>query len=142
MSLVFTDDEFIKVWNELGSPTLVAQRLGIAVRNVFTRRRTIELRHRVKLVATNSQQGITTKTKKMHETPGNIRRGIKLEKGVFVYITDGSKRGMHGKVKEIMQKDSTKKNSIIFTDDEGDFETNKEFAVVIGKTKSEIKLPQ
>ena len=88
MSLVYTDDEFVKVWNELGSPTLVAQRLGIAVRNVFTRRRTIELRHGLTLATNNSQQGVTTKVKKIHETPGNIRRGIKLEKGVVIVFSD------------------------------------------------------
>jgi predicted phosphodiesterase len=88
MSLVYTDDEFIKVWNELGSPTLVAQRLGIAVRNVFTRRRTIELRNGIKLITTNPLQGLTTKVKKLHETPGNVRRGIALEKGIVIVFSD------------------------------------------------------
>ena len=48
-----SDEEFIKVWEELKSPTLVACRLGINVRNVQSRRDVIQTRHNVKLVTVN-----------------------------------------------------------------------------------------
>jgi predicted phosphodiesterase len=86
MSLVYTDDEFIRAWREHGSPSLVAQKLNIAVRNVYTRRRTLEIRHGIVLPTTNSQQHITVK--KIHQTPGNVRRGMKLDKGVVIVFSD------------------------------------------------------
>lgn len=50
-----TEDEFIAIWKELGSPTLVAERLGIASRNVQDRRRAIEARRGIKLETWNDQ---------------------------------------------------------------------------------------
>lgn len=51
-----TEDEFIRVWERLGSATLVARELGLNVRNVQTRRRSIERRLGMSLPAFNSQK--------------------------------------------------------------------------------------
>ena len=45
----FSDDEFIKIWNELGSPTLVAQKIKMNPRSVMARRKSIELRLGIEL---------------------------------------------------------------------------------------------
>lgn len=88
MSLHVTDDEFIKVWNELGSPALVSKKLNITMRAIYSRRRNIELKHRVNLETTNPQGNRKTKAKKIHETPGQVRRGITLEKGTVIVFSD------------------------------------------------------
>lgn len=46
-----TDEEFIELWERLQSPQRVADAIGMAVRNVMARRRSIESRYRIKLVA-------------------------------------------------------------------------------------------
>lgn len=44
-----TEDEFIALWKEKGSPAALAQHLGVAVRNVLARRRAIEARRGITL---------------------------------------------------------------------------------------------
>lgn len=44
-----SDEDFIRIWNEHFSTTNVARELGMAVRAVGLRRRTIELRHKITL---------------------------------------------------------------------------------------------
>ena len=44
-----SDEEFIEIWNRLNSPSLVAQHLGINVRNVFARRNRINKIYNVEL---------------------------------------------------------------------------------------------
>jgi hypothetical protein len=43
------DEYFIEVWKELGSPTKIADRLGVALRNVYERRRIIEKKYNIVL---------------------------------------------------------------------------------------------
>lgn len=43
------DEYFIEVWKELGSPTKIAYRLGVALRNVYERRRIIEKKYNILL---------------------------------------------------------------------------------------------
>ena len=91
MSYYITDDEFIKVWNELGSPIKVSEHLKLSIRNTYNRRRTIESKHRIELPTSNPQGngGLTHPTvKKIHQTPGHVRRGITLEKGVVIVFSD------------------------------------------------------
>lgn len=52
MPRVSTDEEFIAAWSELGSPKLVAEKLGVSARSVMERRRTIEARHKITLNTT------------------------------------------------------------------------------------------
>ena len=49
MRAACTEDEFIEIWRELGSPTLVAARLGISVTNVYARRNAIQSRLKIEL---------------------------------------------------------------------------------------------
>ena len=49
MQAACTEEEFIAIWRELGSPTLVAERLGISIRNVYTRRNDIQSRLKIEL---------------------------------------------------------------------------------------------
>ena len=51
-----TDDEFISVWNRLGSAVLVARELQMATRAVMSRRASIENRLEIKLEAHNDQR--------------------------------------------------------------------------------------
>jgi len=75
----FSDDEFIKIWNELGSPTLVAQKIKMNPRSVMARRKSIELRLGIELPTFNSQRIVKT-LKKIEQTPHNVRRGIDVDK--------------------------------------------------------------
>lgn len=50
-----SDQEFIEVWNLLGSPQLVANRLGVSTRHVYAKRRDLEATKGIKLETTNSQ---------------------------------------------------------------------------------------
>ena len=49
MQAACTEEGFIEIWRELGSPTLVAERLGISIRNVYTRRNDIQSRPKIEL---------------------------------------------------------------------------------------------
>ena len=76
-----SDDEFIKIWEELGSPTLVGQKLGINPRSALTRRNNLEIRYGIKLPTFNSQRDEKKPPlKKIELTPHNVRRGIDIDK--------------------------------------------------------------
>jgi len=45
-----SDDEFIEKWRSYPSPTALAEHLGIGVRAVMNRRRSIEIRQNITLV--------------------------------------------------------------------------------------------
>jgi predicted phosphodiesterase len=76
-----SDDEFIKLWKKLGSPTLVGKHLGINPRSALTRRRNLEIRYGIKLPTHNSQRDeLKQKPKKIEQTPHNVRRGIDINK--------------------------------------------------------------
>ena len=86
MSYFISDDEFIKIWNELGSPIKVSEHLKLSIRNVYQRRRTIETKHKIDLTTTNPQRNQVPK--KIHQTPGHVRRGMELDKGVVIVFSD------------------------------------------------------
>ena len=46
-----SDEEFIKLWKEIGSGTQIAQLIGVNVRNVFTRRKNMEAKYKIMLQA-------------------------------------------------------------------------------------------
>jgi predicted phosphodiesterase len=48
-----TDYEFIELWNELKSPTLVSKKLGIDVRNIHNRRRNLENKYKIRLISSH-----------------------------------------------------------------------------------------
>ena len=51
-----TEDEFIEIWNRLGSASLVAKEVGISLRQAQERRRSIENRRAISLEAFNDQR--------------------------------------------------------------------------------------
>jgi len=53
-----TESEFIELWNQLKSPTLISKKLGIDVRNVHQRRRNLENKYKIRLISNspNSQE--------------------------------------------------------------------------------------
>lgn len=64
-----TDEEFIKIWSELGSPTRVADRIGVNVRNVQARRDVIQRRHNVDLATVSDMRVRGTST--LYDAEGN-----------------------------------------------------------------------
>ncbi len=72
---------------------------------------------------------------------GKIKDHLKFEKGVIVYILAGKQVGKIGVVKEIVEYKDFRPTKIIFTQGKEDFETLKEYAFVIGKTKPIVSLP-
>ena len=76
-----SDKEFIKVWKELGSPSLVGKHFSMNARSMIARRQSIELRHKIELPTFNSQRTEKKeKPKKIEQTPHNVRRGIDIDK--------------------------------------------------------------
>lgn len=73
-------------------------------------------------------------------TNNKIKEHIKLEKGAYIYITDGKYTGKSGILKEILKSNSSKPDKIILNIEGKDVETLKDYAFVIGKTKSLIFL--
>ena len=75
------DEEFIKVWKKLGSPTLVGKHFGMNARSMIARRQSIELRYKIELPTFNSQrEEKKVKPKKIDLAAHNVRRGIDVDK--------------------------------------------------------------
>ena len=76
-----SDEEFIKIWKELGSPTLVGKQLNINPRSALNRRAAIQIRYNIELPTFNSQrEEKKSPLKKIEQTPHNVRRGIDVDK--------------------------------------------------------------
>lgn len=73
---------------------------------------------------------------------GKIKDHIKLEKGALIYITKGNKVGSVGVIKEIEEKKDLQPTKILFTSGKEEFETLKDYAMVIGKNKPAISIPE
>ena len=75
------DQEFIALWNKLGSPTLVAQATRTNPRSVSNRRNSLEIRYGIKLPTHNSlRDQKKEKPKKRELAAHNVRRGIDVDK--------------------------------------------------------------
>jgi len=81
-----TDEEWIKSWNQLGSPEQFSKVNKIAIRNVYARRRSLENKYGVNLETFASTN--PAYLKKVEQTPGNARRGTNIEKGRVVVFSD------------------------------------------------------
>lgn len=73
---------------------------------------------------------------------GKVKDHLKLEKGAIIYITKGNKVGKVGIIKSIDKKTDLGPSKILFISGKGEFETLKDYALVIGKTKPIIALPE
>lgn len=100
-----SDEEFIKVWRENPSPTIVSKILGVNARNVMTRRRSIEVRLGIKLdtdlsykaksnaeyVEKEKQRRAERQEKlqaRLEAAQHSVRRGMELEKGRVIIFSD------------------------------------------------------
>jgi hypothetical protein len=78
-----TDEEFIRVWQELKSATKVAEFFKQDVRSVYTRRKSMEEKYKISLDASNRNFKPTRLV-----TPGNMRRELNIDFGMVVVFSD------------------------------------------------------
>ena len=71
-----------------------------------------------------------------------IKDHLKLEKGAVIYVTGGKQVGKVGTLKEVKKKVGLQPKKIIFSVGKESFETLKDYAFVIGKTKPMISIPK
>ena len=100
-----SDEEFIELWKENPSPTLVSKASGVNIRNVMQRRRSIELKHNIKLETDlKFKNDCILQVKEKHEakrkereeklqarleaTQHSVRRGMEMEKGRVIIFSD------------------------------------------------------
>lgn len=79
-----TDTEFIEIWRRLGSPQLIAEHLGVALRMIYRRRDAIEKRHGISLPTHNSQRA-DAKERRRH-SEGRV--DLSIENGVVLVFSD------------------------------------------------------
>ncbi|RLE84270.1 MAG: 30S ribosomal protein S4e [Thermoprotei archaeon] len=85
----------------------------------------------------------TLDTVKISIPQQEIIEHVKLEKGVLVYIIDGSHVGTVGKLEEIKQVFKRRRSAVTVTDKEGNKKaTILDFLFVIGKEEPLISLPE
>jgi hypothetical protein len=79
----YSDDQFIKVWMDLQSPSQVSKALNLNIRNVNTRRVNIQSKYGIILPtnSVNSQYKITTPEDK-------VRIKVDMKNGTFVVFSD------------------------------------------------------
>ena len=92
-----SDEEFIAVWTELGSPQAVSQRLNLEVRGVYRRRNNLQARgfHLPTKTRSGPNNIVYEKpfleqqlTKRLEQVRHSVRRGIALEKGRILVFSD------------------------------------------------------
>lgn len=90
-----TENEFIRVWRELKSSTLVAKALAVDVRSVQRRRKAIEHRNGITLESVNVTQahvdldGIKQRMNtRIESTRHHAQRGRAMEKGRVIVFSD------------------------------------------------------
>jgi predicted phosphodiesterase len=97
MSQTCNEEEFIKLWREIESPSAMSKVLGVDVRNVLRRRNFLEAKYGIKLPTNNPTRKTVifdkekTKEKlaeKLEETRHSVRRGAVIENGTVVVFSD------------------------------------------------------
>lgn len=92
-----SDEKFIAVWTELGSPQAVADHFGLDVRGVYRRRNALEKRGFKLETKTRSgpNNGVIDKQqlqeqlqRRLNQVRHSVRRGIALEKGRVLVFSD------------------------------------------------------
>ena len=82
-----SDDDFVKTWNNSLNATEVSKKLGLNIRTVFARRRSIEFRLGITLKSASVGQP-ATELKRIHQTSGHVRRGMDIQKGRVLVFSD------------------------------------------------------
>ena len=78
-----TDEEFIRVWQDLKSPSKVSEFFDMNLRGVHKRRKSLEERYKISLDADHPHAKPTRLV-----TPGNMRRELNIDKGMIVVFSD------------------------------------------------------
>lgn len=81
-----SDEEWIATWKECGSAVVMATKIGVSQRSVYSRRRSIEARHKIELPSVDDQR--FDQLKKIAQTTGHTRRGMDIEKGRVIVFSD------------------------------------------------------
>jgi hypothetical protein len=76
-----TDEEFIELFKEIGSPQRIAEKLGVTVRNVYERRNRIQKKYGINLMSFDSKTSITNV---IHEQ----KVYTELKDGIIVVFSD------------------------------------------------------
>lgn len=85
MTLLVSDDDFIKTWNELKSPVKIAEKLQLSLRPLMARRRRLEQLYGIEL---KSEKDFVPAIRMIEQTPVNVRRGVDIEKGCVIVFSD------------------------------------------------------
>ena len=62
VAAVCSDEEFIKLFQELGSPQLIADHLGVSTRNVYARRNNMQKKYGIELLSFSEKTRVTNVT--------------------------------------------------------------------------------
>lgn len=79
-----TDQEFISLWNRLGSPKLMSDHLGVAESNIHRRRSMMEQKYGVELKTHNSQRQDAKAIRK--HSQGRV--DLEIENGLVIVFSD------------------------------------------------------
>jgi predicted phosphodiesterase len=93
---IYTDEEFIRIWNEYKSASKMSKSTGLDISNLYRRRRAIEKRHNIELKSFmttdhkefNAERERAKLQDKINEPRLNVRRGINIEDGRVVVFSD------------------------------------------------------
>jgi len=78
-----TDEEFIRVWQDLKSPSKVSEFFDMNLRGVHKRRKNLEERYKISLDSDHPHAKPTRLV-----TPGNMRRELNIDNGMIVVFSD------------------------------------------------------
>jgi ribosomal protein S4E len=66
---------------------------------------------------------------------------LKFEKGALIYLIEGKQVGKIGTIKEFQQEKGLQDPKLIFQSGKEEYTTLKDYAIVIGKTKPIVDIP-
>jgi len=80
----YTDEDFIRLWNQHGSAAALSRELGISIRNVYIRRRDVEKRHSIILAGTD----LRSPDFQVNYANNNVRTGVNIPDGYILVASD------------------------------------------------------
>jgi hypothetical protein len=80
----YTDEDFIRLWNQHGSAAALSRELGISIRNVYIRRREVEKRHSIILAGTD----LRSPDFQVSYANNNVRTGVNIPDGYILVASD------------------------------------------------------
>lgn len=80
----YTDEDFIRLWNQHGSAAALSRELGISIRNVYIRRREVEKRHSIILAGTD----LRSPDFQVSYANNNVRTEVNIPDGYILVASD------------------------------------------------------